>query len=196
MELYVRASMIPSFISAGWVLQGRDVLLSTPWLRECCFQSRCMMQCKCYGSAQPRACSESGTEAINLTFHCEISSLCQPLSVSLLFHLRNDMQLIVQTPLKEKGKNGGFGGGGEREQVWWMETQAVWFGVEGGRKEEVRREGRREWGRRGGVPEERQNTGPETQLVIWWEVTHSKHKPLKEGLERPLLHEQSGMERD
>lgn len=71
------------------------------------------MQCKCYGSAQPRACSESGTEAINLTFHCEISSLCQPLSVSLLFHLRNDMQLIVQTPLKEKGKNGGFGGGGE-----------------------------------------------------------------------------------
>lgn len=146
MELYVRASMMLSFFSAGWVLQGRDVLLTIPWLRECCFQSRCMMQCKCYGSAQPRACSESGTEAINLTFHCEISSLCQPLSVSLLFHLRNDMQLIVQTPLKEKGKNGGGGG---REQVWWMETRAVWFGVEGGRKEEVRKERRREWGRGG-----------------------------------------------
>lgn len=79
-----------------------------------------MMQCKCYGFVQPRAWLESGTEAINLTFHCEINTLCQPLSVSLLFHLRNNMQLIVQTPLMEKKKRGG-------EQVWWME--AVWFGV-------------------------------------------------------------------
>lgn len=140
----------------------------------------CMMQCKCYGFAQPRAWSQSGTEAINLTFHCEINTLCQPLSVSLLFHLRNNMQFVVQTPLMEKGKKGR-----KKEQVWWMKTEAVWVGGSwGGMGEE------------GGVPEERQNTGPETQLVIWWEVTHSKHTLLKEGLERPLLHEQSGMERD
>lgn len=65
---------------------------------------KCMMQCKCYGFVQPRAWLESGTEAINLTFHCEINTLCQPLSVSLLFHLRNNMQVTVQTPLLEKGK--------------------------------------------------------------------------------------------
>lgn len=45
-----------------------------------------------------------------------------------------------------------------------METPVVWFGVKGA--EELHRRGREEE-RGGGVPEERQNTGPETQLVIW-----------------------------
>lgn len=97
---------------------------------------------------------ESGTEAINLNFHCEINTLCQPLSVSLLFHLRNNMQLIVQTPLMEKKK------GGRASVV--NGGRMVWSKADEGGREGVG------WGRSGGgVPEERQNTGPETQLVIW-----------------------------
>lgn len=83
----------------------------------------------------------SGTGAINLTFHCEINTLCQPLSVSLLLYLRNNTQLIVQTPLMEK------------KGEW--RCRPYGLGAEGG------------GGGWRGVPEERQNTGPETQLVIW-----------------------------
>lgn len=50
------------------------------------------------------------------------------------------------------------------------------------------------WGAK--VPDERQNTGQKPQLAIWWEVTDSKHKHFKEGLETPLLHKQSEGERD
>lgn len=90
---------------------------------------------------------QSGTDAINLTFRDETNAHCQSfISITVSLSQRN-VQPVLQTPPAQ-----GYVVKGD------ISVYAVQRGGVRGIKESHRG---------GGVPEERQNTGPGPQLVIW-----------------------------